>query len=318
MTVSPDVFIEFSRKKLAADGSDAYIMGAVELARQSDDPLWHAGVFTTFYAPPANEIVCDRWSRQDVLERPHQFRDWVEANWKGLPMSGARRTGAFTPIKVMTALLGWANSLEDRQLEFIAATNGDDFETAFREFLKCAPYHGRYTGLKLYETVRRLGVELPVVNSIVPRGGKTPRKGLAMIFPGHDPRSNEGWALRQAEDYSEDLRKEVGTTTFNIEMLLCNFSKAVKGSYYPGHALDRELVHIAKAEAWFNPWCASKLRAVRPKLYPRACLGEFGGWDSTRKELERYYPETGHFWSDLYAAGAPLTPVIGFGEEGST
>lgn len=331
--MSPEVFIDFGRLKLAADGSDAYIMGAVEMALLSQDPFWQAGVFTTFYAPPAQEFFCSLWSRQDVLYRPARVLDWVTKNWKGLPLSGARRTGAFTPVKVMAALMGWAEYLE---------TGGPDelwrlsFDDAFREFLRNVPYHGRYTGLKLYETVRRLGAPLPLVNNIVPHGGKTPRKGLDMIF-GHAYNDNSDIVCREANALADDLRKELDTTWFNVEMLLCNFGKAIKGSYYPGHAVDRELAHAAKAEAWFHE-TAVNLRSVRPSLYPRVCLGELNGWSSTRKELERCYPDYGYLWSDLLydykettdlsqphvrqypwrhdtPEYVPLQPLKGYGEE---
>jgi hypothetical protein len=323
--VSPEVFIDFGILKLAADGSDSYIMGAVETALRTDDPLWSAGVFTTFYAPPAQEFFCNWWSRRDVLDHPAHVLDWVTRNWKGLPLSGARRTGAFTPVKVMAALMGWAEYLE---FDGPYRLTGYDFDEAFTMFLRNVPYHGRYTGLKLYETVRRLGAPLALVDNIVPRGGKTPRKGLTMIFPQHPYAVNDDAALREANELADELRKELHTTWFNVEMLLCNFGKAVKGSYYPGHAVDRELAHAAKAEGWFGER-AGELRAVRQDLYPRVCLGEHNDWFSTRKELERCYAAHGYFWSDLlydygkttdlsqpYRRDIPtLTSLRGYGEE---
>jgi hypothetical protein len=273
-----------------------------------------AGVFTTFYAPPTHNVVCAYWERRDLLTNYDDVLAFMTEHWKFLPISGARRTNAFSPKKATDTLRGYAEWLESGALDDLPRA---DFETCHHAFLKGIPNHGRYTGLKLYETLRRLGADLPVVDNLVPKGGKTPRKGLALIYPGHDYRDNGRWACREANELADGLRQAVGTTWFNVEMLLCNFTKCVKGSYYPGHALDRDLSRMTKMLPYWGD--LADIREQRARLYPRDCLGELRGWDGTRKDCERAYPDRGYIFSDLRGFHgfdeSVLTPVLGFGEE---
>lgn len=328
-------FIEFARLKLAADGSDSYIMGAVELARRKEEPYWYAGVFTTFYAPPAPEVFTSVWSRQDVLQRPDAVLEWVEQHWEALPLSGARRTNRMGPHKLVETLLGYARWIEDDGIDRLRWDIRDgDFDVASRGLLRCVPNHGRYTGLKLYETLRRIGLLLPAVSDIRPRGGRTPRKSLRLIY-GHDSHADDRRVCEEANSLADGLRREIPTSWFNVEMLLCNFSKAVKGGYYPGHALDRELSHAARCKTEFSADMLTRFYAQRVLLYPVVCRGEVHGWDSTRKDLEFCYPRYGYLWSDLVydfnmttdlscpsrrdvGPVTELSSVRGYGEEVST
>ena len=321
-----DRFIEFSRLKLAADGSDAYIMGAVVLALESDDPYWYAGCFTTSYAPPTQEVLVRRFARCDLLHRPKEVLGWAVQHWDGLPISGARRTNRMGPHKFVDTLAGYAQWLDSGGVEGL---NRTDFDAAFKQLLGGVPNHGRYTGLKLYETLRRIGADIPPVSDIRPRGGRTPRRSLSAIF-GHDHRSDTTAASDEANTLADGLRSDVPTTWFNVEMLLCNFSKAVKGTFYPGHALDRELSRVASVRGAFGEREGSGTMRVRRMLYPDECLGEIGGWTGVRKELEETLPRYGYLWSDrLYDFGRtvdvsrpvkrareePLRLLCGTGEE---
>ncbi len=321
-----DRFIEFARLKLALDGSDAYIMGAVEQARtRKEDPYWAAGVFTTFYAPPSHESFMNVWSMHDVLNFTDEVQAWTIANWEDLPVSGARHTNRMGPHKCVETLVGYAKWLTKAGPETLG---GNDFPLVFKRFIKNVPNHGRYTGLKLYETLRRLGAPFPTVTDIRPSGGRVPRRALNMIY-GHNHKLDDAEHLAEANQLAHALALEIPTTWFNVEMLLCNFTKAVKGSYYPGHALDRELERAVVC-ADFNPIATASLSRVRKKLYSDSCLGEFNGWSGVRKELGRCLPDHGYLWSDiLYDYGATTdlahpapqrkwNPVVanrGYGEE---
>lgn len=329
--MNPEVFLDFARLKLAADGSDSYIDGAVQVARNQPDPFFYLGVFTTFYAPPAQDVFCSHWSREMTLEAPDLLEAWVTTHWGTLPLSGARRTGGFTPKKVRDAILGWATFLQGGGFASLARDVSDlgSFEEVFPKFLKRVPYHGRYTGLKLYEACRRMGAPVPPVDTIVPKDGRTPRKGLKLLYPVHDYKANDHASLAWADAAAKELARAVPCSTFNVEMLLCNFTKAVSGSYYPGHALDRDLGRVPGLCQAFGPRVGFELYKNRSFLYPPECLGELQGWYGRRKELERCYPDYGYFWSDVkydYAATTDLsepvkridyalTPVVGFGEE---
>ncbi len=320
-------FIEFSRLKLAIDGSDSYIMGAVLLALESDDPYWYAGCFSTFYAPPAQEVFVNRWSRRAVLDDPEAVLEWCIDHWQGLPLSGARRVNRMGPHKLVNTLVGYAKWLEHGGITMVSQCNA--FDAAFKTLLKGVPNHGRYTGLKLYETLRRVGARIPTVTDIRPNGAHTPRKALASIFDEHDYHINRGAALEEANTLSDILRLEIPTTWFNVEMLLCNFLKAVKGTYYPGHALDRELDRVSQVRTEFGLTAGEDTTRVRSALYRSSCLGEANEWTGVRKHLQSTFPKHGYMWSDIsfnygdtIDLGSPVKrrarkfkPLIGKGEE---
>lgn len=308
------LFIDWARIKLSVDGSDSYIMGAVELARKSDDPVWYAGCFTTPYAPPSSELLFAHWPRRDVLNRPDALLQWVTANWSALPISGARLTNAMGPRKFVQTLVGYARWIDGGG---VRGLDRDDFDGAFTALLASVPNHGRYTGLKLYETLRRVGVAAPPVSDIRPRGGRTPRRTLAHLF-GHDHRSDTAALVVEANALADELRQQIPTTWFNVEMLLCNFHQALAGKFYPGYALDKELSRIAIVEAAF-PGAANGTRGVRQRLYRSETLGELGGWSGVRKELGRVMPRYGYIWHDAlfdYGATADLSsPVVRVGDK---
>ena len=329
MTVAPERFIEFARLKLAADGSDSYIMGVVELARRYSDQYWYAGVFTAFCSLPSQEIFADRWSRNDMLTRPDEILAWTIEHWNALPIGSTRRTNRMGPHKLITTLSGYARWLESGGPSRI---NSSSFDGAFKQLLGSIPNHGRYTSIKLYEILRRIGADLPAMDDIRPKGGRTPRRALNMIY-GHDHHHDTPLLLAEANALADELRGVVPTTWFNVEMLLCNFSKAVKGSYYPGLGLDHELANVNRVRAIFCPDAGSLILEQRARLFPRACLGELSGWSGRRDELEKCLSIHGYFWSDLlYDYGAttdlarPITrdisvflpPLLkGYGEEPS-
>lgn len=289
-----DRFLEFARLKLAADGSDAYIMGAVVLALESDDPHWYAGCFTTPYAPPTQEVLVRHWTRHDLLEREDLVLEWTIDHWSSLPISGARRTNRMGPHKLVRTLAGWARWLDSGGIQKLDSHN---FDTAFKQLTAGAPNHGRYTGLKLYETLRRIGADIPTVGDIRPRGGRVPRRSLREIF-GHDHRSDDAATAAEANALADRLRNEIPTSWFNAEMLLCNFRKAMAGGFYPGYATDKELERAHQVAIAFGDDMISSTLRVRRLLYPPTYLGEVGGWSGTRMELGRALPDHGYFWSD--------------------
>lgn len=293
--VTPELFVEFARLKLAADASDAYITGAVALARASDDPWWYAGCFTTPYAPPTNEVLFTHWPRAEVLRRPVDLHAWVAAHWRGLPISGARHVNGMGPAKLADTLVRYARWIDaDGPLRLDASSA----TVAFRQLLRDAHNHGRYTGMKLYETLRRVGVAIPPFDDLQPRGGRTPRKALAAIFTdvGHDYRSDRPPALVEANALADLVRRAVPTTWFDVEVLLCNFHQLLDGHFYVGYALDKELDRLAVVRRVFPDGGAATL-AARATLYDPIYLGERHGW-ALRKELRRAWRDHRVLWSD--------------------
>ncbi len=289
-------FVDFCQLKLAIDGSDSYITGAISLARESEDPYWYAGCFSTFYAPPSQEVFTRRWSRKAIIKEPDKVLEWCEQHWQGLPLSRVRRVNRMGPHKLVRTLSGYAAWLDSGGMDSL--NKSDSFDSAFKTLMKGVPNHGRYTGLKLYEALRRLGAPLPTVTDIRPNGASVPRRTLGAIFD-HNTHDNSAVGRTEADSLSDILKQAVPTTWFNVEMLLCNFMKTIKGGYYPGHALDRELEHIAKVQKEFGQEAGASTLRTRQTLYRAECLGENNNWSGTRRELLSTFVDHGYIWSDL-------------------
>jgi hypothetical protein len=70
-----------------------------------------------------------------------------------------------------------------------------------------------------------------------------------------------------------------------LETSLCDFNSMVKGGYYVGHDIDKQMEDIAGLPNIY--WDA------RRECFPREYLGELRGWVGVRKERKAIYMNTG-------------------------
>lgn len=309
------MFTLFSKYEIACGGPDPHMKMAERLALSSDDPLWVAGVYTAPYVVSTALAITDRWGRVEVLRREPEFTAWVEDNWGYLPIRKERRVNGMGPAKLAKVVVSYARWLEGKGL---GRLKGMPFQEAFSSM--DPPHYGRYFKMKLYEVLRRVlvatraGVTLPAFEDILPRDGYHPRKGLRLLYPEHDYKSNRPEDLEEANTLSGELLRHfskgnVKADWFTVEVLLCNYRQAVAGGQYPGRAHDSELGHSLVVGKGF-PDIARRVKQCRATLFNPLCLGEVGNrWSGRRKELGKVMMEHGYVWSDLvYDYGETVDP----------
>lgn len=287
------LFLEFARAKESTDGSDAHITGAIQLAVESDNPLWYAGCFAVPYCTPTSHIVFKTWGPHQVLHHTEKVLEWALANWEYLPMGSARKTNRMGPHKFVETLAGYAQWLEDGGHKEL---DKDSFDKAFKQLTATVPNFGRYTGLKLYEFLRRVGLDIPEVSDIRPRGGRTPRRTLKAIY-GHDNHVDDQEHADEANRLAGALRDRTGTSWFNIESQLCLFHSTTSGKYYAGYSGDRELAKLYASQSAFSDEVGA-IFDVRKRLFGDEHLGEVSGWSGVRKELLAVTKNDGYVWTD--------------------
>lgn len=298
------MFAEFCRLETATGGPDPHVRMAARLALDYGDPAWLAGCYTASYVVSTGLAVAGRWSREDALKDRGEVKDWIAENWRWLPIRKERRVNGVGPAKMAEILTGYARWLDSGGLESLRES---PFGEAFAKL--DPPHYGRYFRLKLYETLRLISEgmswpELASMDCAVPRGGKYSRKGLALLFPGHDYESGKIDDLEEADRLVGGLRDELASrgvrvSWFAIEALLCNYRQAVDGGQYPGRALDSEFGHCLTVCQRF-PSVKPRLLECRRELFPQECLGEFGDrWRGRRVELGKALMDYGYLWSDL-------------------
>jgi hypothetical protein len=284
-------FLDFARKEIASGGPDPHITMAAKLAESTSDPAWFVGCYTAPYVLATAEVINTRWSREKVIVNPNTFRWWVKSYWSSLPIRKERRVNGTGPEKLAEILISYAHWLDNTRLLALG-----DFESVYDQ-VSTAPHHGRYFGMKLYETLRLAMGGIPEMEDIRPKKGSLARRGLAFMFPHHDPKDDSLAGLRQANALSDGLRKTLGIGWFTVEVLLCNYRQAFAGKQYPGRAHDSELGH---ARHVMKGWPGElDLMPLRSALFPHEHLGEKQGWDNRRLELGKVMNEYDYVWSDL-------------------
>lgn len=294
-------FAEFCRLELLAHGPDPHI--AMVAAAADGHGLWRAGCYINAYTFGGGAAVWTAWSTPaSVLDDQEAFRQWVAANWAGIPMRRERRAVKSKPkfAECMLSYAGWMTS----HFAF-----GMDYEQCWASVRGNVKYFGRYATIKLLETLHRMGAIPVAMQDIMPRGAWSPRLTLSYMWPEYDLElnsSSDAPAVLQLANtlalQARDLVQEhcgVLPTWFQVEVLLCNYRQAIERKY-PGRAHDSEMGYYRKAEAyWGKDRLAGDFWGVREALFPRTLLGEFGGWEGERKECCDTYLDRGYFWSDV-------------------
>ena len=287
------MFYDFAIAEIASGGPDPHLRLTEVLARKTEDPAWFVGCYTAPYVVSTAEVIAAHWSRERVLNSPVMFSEWISKNWYRLPIRKERRVNGTGPVKLAEILFKYAQWLSEQSLIWTT-----DFDEAYAR-ISAVPHHGRYFGMKLYETLRRAVGGLPEFPDIRPKQGSLARRGLALMFPEHNPKDDSSEGLEEANRLSDKLRETItGMDWFTVEVLLCNYRQAFAGRQYPGRAHDSELGHAAIVQ---DSWSGLQLEmlSMRPKLFPKEHLGEIQGWSDRRLELGKVMTDHNYVWSDM-------------------
>lgn len=150
--------------------------------------------------------------------------------------------------------------------------------------------NGRWAAYKTAEMLQKV-CDLPVAAADAGhKHSSGPRKGLALLHP-NIPAFNDPLSIVELDLMTEELALELDEPDIaQVETSLCDFNSLAKGRYYLGHDIDsmqHALLSVSGSpiEAW----------EAREAVFDQKYLGEFGGWQGVRKDLNRRYVRTGEF-----------------------
>lgn len=301
-------FHQFVERERATGGPDHHrtlaAKAAGEVLREPARALWRVLCYVATYEICTGAQLWTHWPDPgEVTTRATDLQAWIEEHWPKLLWRRERRAVRSKP-KLLRSLLASAR-FANEQAHLIASggyTYSDLWTIGERDLLGL----GRYALLKVFETFRRAGAQVPACPDIRPAGAWSPREGLALLFPEHATLCNEGGDRPRTLEAVQELAQRVRALEFTawdswetIEILLCNFRVAVSSSKeYPGRRLDTDLGNWhASTDRWHVP-PPLPFFEWRRQAFPASCLGELGGWQGRRDELGACFPEHGYFWCD--------------------
>jgi hypothetical protein len=299
-----DAFVDYGVCELGLGGPDPHLKLAVAAMLETDDleeRAWRACCYVGPYEVSTGAVLWTHWPLRVVLAHPAEFSEWLRQNWKGLQFRRERRA-ARTPVKLADALISASHWVTTELFSIQKA----DYEKLWQSTNAGLRYYGRYALIKLTEALWRGGVVAARTVDIRPRGGWSPRETLSLLFPedaeqlnGNDRLENIRVVLLRMEEARGWLSEAVGepVSYFDVEVLLCQYRRALEGGGYPGRSHDTDLSYYGKVRGY---WGAVPLPFFRRRraLFPAEVLGEIQGWLGAREGLADTYHEHGYFWDD--------------------
>lgn len=290
-------------------------MGELMGGESWEEKVWRAGCYAVGYNVPTAEVIWSAWPWPSALEDAPVFESWVREHWEGFGLRRERRA-VRTPSKYTRCLLSYA--------EWLASPDKDwwyepDFPRAWAELNRVWGM-GRYVLLKLNEVLCRYADGAFRQTDIRAQGGRSPREGLALLWPEH-----AAWLLggddiatvRQVEALATETRERLSVaygvepSWFIFQVVLCEYKKCWLGRQYPGRTHDTELRYLREVQRYWGN--ATGILDARAAVFPHEALGELQGWHGARENLEETLPRYRYTWSDLkydYALTAdPAHPV---------
>lgn len=156
------------------------------------------------------------------------------------------------------------------------------------------PGNGRWASFKTTELIKEvvgLRLSAPDMQHAHSSG---PRKGLALLHPGL-PEGNGPAEIALLDTYSRALVGDMRAHRLPVEVetaetSLCDFYSMTRGSYYPGHDIDKMMLQLeALGSGPLIPLAYEARRAVLPRAY----LGELNGRRGIDKGRSVHYRITG-------------------------
>lgn len=292
-------FAEFCFYEKLTGGPDPHLTAVVKMSEDHTvaEALWRVACYVGVYNVPSAEAIWREWPFHAYLKDPDAFRRWLEAHWKGFRLRRERRT-VKSPWKLSTYFRGYEQTLRD--FDKLCRM---DMEQAW-SFALSLPHVGRYAATKLMECWYRLGY-VPELTDIRAKGGWSPRKTLAMLYPEYqmneldDSPQLVALAERLATEHLAKLRAAGHQISmFEMEVMLCEYKESIGTlRQYPGRSLDSELTYENAISPYWGTTSTEHLR-IRSILHPHWSLGELNGWMGVRKELGTVLALYGYTWSD--------------------
>lgn len=283
-------FIEFEK---AVGGPDPHMAMVIHMSQRESTPeaAWRAGCYIGAYNVPAAQLIWQAWPWPTIAVAPQEHVvDWCRSVWP-IPTRRERRS-VRTPEQMGRFLWEYGQWVSS-----ILAHFPDDYEAAW-EAADAVYTLGRYVRIKLLEFYRRIGVTDVAMPDVRPRGGWSPREGLALLFPEYGDalgRDDAPERLRLTNTLAAVAKDQTGLDYFELQVFLCEF-KASWSSHrqYPGRSHDSELDYFRRI-----PDADPSFLTTRREMFPVRSLGELAGWDGPRKDLGHVLADYGYTWSDL-------------------
>ena len=316
-------FYEFAERTRMTGAPDTHMVMVANEYKQLEpaEAMWSIGEYVGVYTVPAALELNAAWSLERFKSEGKEIEPWLVENFKGLSMRRERRATR-TPTKLTRYLNSWHDWIYDSGLFLARAdiTPIERYVLMWDSIMQTVWGAGRYGTLKLLETMHRAGTAKLETPDIRPIDATTPRKMLNMLYPGSPATGNKPEEIALVNGYalqiSTGLREHgLPWDMYHTEVFLCEFLQAMKGGQYPGLSIDSEVNHYNKVYAHFPKGAASvRFWELRKELFPEWTLGELNGWEGTRDELRRCFPEFDYTWSDslydFHAMKDPSEPVV--------
>lgn len=299
-----EYFLGFAEKEMQLGGPDPQLqtLGPMTKDLPYSEKVWAMGCFGAGYTVATAEVIWNEWPLRRVLGAPQTFTGWIRANWSGITLRRERRA-VRTPEKFARCLLSYA--------EWSDGCYGEhwwehaDYKAAY-ESISQVWGMGRYINLKILELLYRHCGSASPQDSLMAKGGWSPRTGMASLYPDHKDYllgDDTSETVVLVERLARALQQECGDkgvpmSWFELQVFLCEYKQALRGKKYPGRSHDSELDYFRKSQAyWHND---SSIYQARANTFDDRVLGEVSGmWHGVREPLERTLVDHGYLWSDL-------------------
>lgn len=308
------LFQRFCALKVGVNGPDIHMKTAVAgtaAVEDENERVWRLMVYNNFCSTPPAAAIWARWSQEQVLnsKEADHLESWVRAHWKGIPIRQNRR-----PVRSVPKLTRSLVSAAEWLASDYPSLGSMSYPEAWDSLDKVWSW-GRYVKIKFLETARSaLGFEQLESPTIQSSGGWSPRKALALMWPGHaevlTSKSSSKSVLAQVHAIADVTRDFVGSgseairlSNYQLEALLCNFRQTLstRKTFYVGRTIDSELEYDRTVTNHFgeDPYLGTfDFYGARKIAFPVECLGEAMGWDGVRPVLSDVLRLHGYVWSD--------------------
>ena len=309
--------LSFAERDDITGGPDTHMSMAAHRASDDDQAaaLWTLGTYVSVYTVAGGYQIEKAWPLQAVSYGTQEaLEDWLRGHWQGIPIRRERRA-VRTPKKLSRMLTDYAEwiKLSASDLLHIDVTPKQRYVMIWESLTAQVWGLGRYSLLKLCESMIRADIVKMEMPDIRPIGGDSPRTMLHALFPDAPITGNGTDSIRRVNYWVQALRnrarKDFGFefSMYTAEVYLCEFLQCMKRNQYPGRALDSEMTHAMAAEAYWGPWPA--FWEMRKELFPHWALGELNGWQGRRKELGDCLLVSRYMWSDARYDYKAMTDV---------
>lgn len=284
-------FVEFVKKELATGGPDPQIPLIGKLCEGYDvrEKVWLAGCYGAHHCVPSAYIIWKRFRPKTLateVGRETLF-EFLLDNWEYLPVRPEMRSHRM-PEKRLQCLLDFA--WYSRSGYFKA----DHYDEVWKSSQESVKYFGRYMALKYLEFLRRFVNPKLILPDLRSRGAWSPRRTLAMLYPGNEVLADKHDKSREAMavvDFYADTTKEtlrivhgIDINFFQLQVMLCEYRESLVGGYYFGASHDEELDYMNTAKKAF-PEDIPPILEARRAIFPIEYLGEVDNrWDGVRHD----------------------------------